>query len=101
MTWELKTARDLRINRTFVVKGDYHASARKVTDTPAIGEDAVTFTAKPLWSRWTPGETPVSLVPETPVYILKCTCNGMAFICNRWTFTGECSCRHIPLPKES
>lgn len=22
-----------------------------------------------------------------------CTCNGMAFICNRWVFTGECRCK--------
>lgn len=22
----------------------------------------------------------------------KCTCNGMEFICNKWVFTGRCSC---------
>lgn len=96
--WELKAARDLGPNRTFVVKGDYRASARKVTSEPVIGDDAVTFTAAPLWDRWNPVEKPVCLVPETPVYILKCMCNGMSFICNRWVFTGECRCRHIPLP---
>ena len=101
MTWELKAARDLRINRTFVVRGDYHASARKVTGPPVIGDDAVTLTAAPLWDRWAPGETPVSLVPETPVYILNCTCNGMGFICNQWVFTGECRCRHHPLPTDN
>lgn len=29
----------------------------------------------------------VSLVKQQAK--VKCTCNGMSFICNRWVFTGE------------
>lgn len=100
MTWELKTARDLRLDRTFVVQGDIHASARKVTGELVVGEGAVTFSAAPLWDRWAPEASLVSLVPETPVYILRCSCSGMEFISSRWVFTGACRCKHHPLPAE-
>lgn len=32
---------------------------------------------------------------EDDVIRNPCTCNGMAFICNRWVFTGECKCRRV------
>jgi hypothetical protein len=98
--WELKTARDLAPNRTYVVKGDYHASARKVAGQPAENENAVTFRAHSQWS-YASRDEPVTLAPDQPVYILTCTCNGVAFIANRWTFTGECRCVHHPLPEEN
>lgn len=97
--WELKAARDLTPGHTYVIRGDYRASARKINAALNVLGDAVTFTARPLWSR-TPSDEAVTLAPDTPVYILNCTCNGMSFIANRWTFTGECSCRHIPLPAD-
>jgi hypothetical protein len=98
--WELKTARDLAPNRTFVVKGEYLASARKVTGPPADEGDTVTLPARALWARVTAEES-MTLTPDQPVYILTCTCNGMSFIGRGWTFTGQCSCVHHPLPKES
>lgn len=97
--WELKTARDLTPNSVFVVKGDYLASARTIMDEPAKSENAVTFRAHSQWS-YVPGDEPHALAPDQPIYILTCTCNGMSFIGQGWTFTGQCSCVHHPLPKE-
>lgn len=99
--WELKTARDLSPNRTFVIKGDCLSSARKITGEIAMGKVVVLFPARALWGRPDPVEESVTLTVDRPVYILTCMCNGMSFICNRWTFTGRCSCVHIPLPKEN
>lgn len=98
--WELKTARDLRNGRTFVVRGDYHASARKITTLPVMNGDSIIFSARPLWGR-EPAARTVTLDVSTPVYILTCTCNGMSFITNGWVFTGECLCVHRPLPLEN
>lgn len=100
--WQLKTARDLTPKSLYVVKeaGAYRSSARIVGDTVDSAPDAVTFTARPRWSR-TPTDEPVTLTPDQPVYILKCTCNGMAFIGSRRVFTGECSCVHHDLPKDA
>lgn len=95
--WKLKTAGDLVTNQTFVRKGDHLASAHKITAPPAMDGSAVTFTVRALWSS-TPDEESVTLTPDQDVYVLICTCNGMSFIQARWTFTGECSCVHVPLP---
>ena len=98
--WELKRAADLRPRNTYVPHGGYHASAAEITSTVVPQGDGVTFAAR---SRWTYGqgtEELITLDASALVYILKCTCSGMAFICNRWTFTGECRCIHHPLPKD-
>jgi hypothetical protein len=97
--WELKTARDLKKSSTFVRHGSYLASACKITADPAVTDGVVTFTARPLWSR-SPADKPETLTLDQRVYVLACTCNGMAFIANRWTFTGECKCVHHQLPRE-
>src|SRR5437868_7264976 len=100
--WELKTAADLRPRATYVRQGDYHASARDVTSTVVPAGDTVTFAARARW-LWgdSASEELVTLDRSAAVYIHTCTCNGMTFICNRWTFTGECSCVHHPLPRET
>lgn len=100
--WESKTAADLRQRSIYVRKGEYHASAVEVIAPVTAEGGTVTVTARGLWT-WPPDKepTPVTLAAHTPVYILTCTCGGMAFICNRWVFTGECRCRHYPLPKEN
>lgn len=98
--WELKTARDLRPDSIYAVPGTYKSAARKITGTVAVSDDVVTSTDRPLYA-WPPNspDTAVTLAPDTPLFILKCTCNGMGFISNRWVFTGECRCVHTDLPK--
>lgn len=100
--WELKTAADLTRRSTYVAQGEYHASARDVTGDVVPDGGAVSFPSRGRWA-WPPHreDEPTTLATGTSVYILKCTCNGMAFIANRWTYTGECSCVHHPLPEES
>jgi hypothetical protein len=99
--WELKTAADLRKRSIYVEKGSHLASAHVITSTVVPGGDAVTLTHRARWGYPEQADELVTLDATAPVYILKCTCNGMAFIANRWTFTGECKCVHHPLPKES
>lgn len=99
--WELKTVRDIGCGRIFVIQGDYHASARKVATLPVMNGDSMIFSARALWGHPAGDEESVTLTLDTPVYILTCNCNGMSFSCNRWMFTGRCSCVHVPLPKES
>ena len=100
--WELKTAADLRPGSTYVQRGDYLASARGVTGSVVPGGDAVTFTSVARWSWDERASEELNIIDaSTAVYILACTCNGMALIGKRWSFTGECRCVHLPLPKGS
>lgn len=100
--WELKTAADLNRRSTYVPHGEHHASARDVTGDVLPNGSAVDFPSRGRWAYPPRDEDELTtLAVDTPLYILKCTCTGMSFIANRWTFTGQCSCVHHPLPKES
>ena len=92
--WEKRSVEQLRKGDIFLYEGD-HLSGASVVSTPVTPYEGtgVRFCTHARWSDRPEG--PSIVRADTPVYVLKCTCRGMSFICNRWVFTGECSCVHV------